>query len=196
MKTSEIVNEFEESEAILKGHFLLSSGLHSDTYLQCAKVLMQPKRAERLVSALIAKMAFTIDPDNIDLVVAPAMGGLIVGYEVARQLNKPFIFCERVDGQFTFRRGFELRKGQKVLVVEDVVTTGLSSKETFEAIENHGAEVVGEISLIDRSNGTVNLGVAYCALMAIEVATYKPDNLPVHLQNSKAIKPGSRDLKK
>ncbi len=196
MNEQEIIAEFEAAEAILKGHFILSSGRHSDTYMQCARVLMDTKRATNLVEALIEKMKATLDIDAIDMVVAPAMGGLMVGYEVARQLDRPYIFCERVEGEFAFRRGFTIDKGAKVLVVEDVVTTGLSSREAFACINNAGGVVMGELSLVDRSNGKVELGVPFVPLLKMEVISYDANDLPAHLQNSQAVKPGSRALVK
>lgn len=196
MKNEEIIAEFEASDAILNGHFILSSGRHSRTYLQCARVLMQPQRAEKLVAALLEKAASSIDLSQIDGVASPAMGGLIVGYEVARQLGKPYVFCERVDGAFQFRRGLDFPAQAKLLVVEDVVTTGLSSKEAFACIEAVGGKVAGEISLVDRSNGQVDLGVPYCALLAMEVESFDAQALPEDLQTIPAIKPGSRFLKK
>ena len=196
MNKEEIIAEFEAAEAILNGHFILSSGRHSDTYLQCARVLMEPARATKLVSALIEKAKTQMNLDEIDVVAAPAMGGLIVGYEVARQLGKPYLFCERVEGEFAFRRGFDMQAGAKVLVVEDVVTTGLSSREAFKAIEQVGGQVVAELSLVDRSNGKADLGVPFVPLLAMEVVSYEAENLPEHLQGSEAVKPGSRHLKK
>ena len=194
MNEQEILAEFHAAEAILSGHFILSSGRHSPTYLQCARVLMDPARADRLCKALAAKLAKTIDISKIDLVVAPAMGGVVVGYEMARQLGKPSIFCERDQGKFVFRRGFEVPAGAKVLVVEDVVTTGLSSKETFATIEAAGGTVIAECSLIDRSNGTANLGMPYVSLLTLDVPSYLPEAIPQELQKIPAIKPGSRWL--
>jgi orotate phosphoribosyltransferase len=143
---------------------------------------------------LAEKLRQVIDCSQIDLVVAPAMGGVIVGYEMARQLQKPSIFCERQDGKFTFRRGFDIPHGAKVLVVEDVVTTGISSRETFAVIEQAGGTVIAECSLIDRSNGQANLGVPYVSLLTLEVPIYAPDEIPPLLQKIPAIKPGSRWL--
>jgi len=194
MNRDDVMKEFLAAEAILQGHFILSSGKRSSTYLQCARVLMDPARAERLCKALAAKVAAVVDIKAIDAVVAPAMGGVIVGYEMARQLGLPSLFCERPDGVFTFRRGFELEKGAKVLVVEDVVTTGLSSKECFRCIEEAGGEVVAECSLVDRSNGTVDLGVPYIPLLTLEVPVYDAEALPDELQRIPAIKPGSRKM--
>jgi orotate phosphoribosyltransferase len=156
---------------------------------------MDTARAQRLGAALAAKVKEAVDVDAIDAVVAPAMGGLIIGYEVARQLGKPSLFCERLEGAFTFRRGFSFKHGDRVLVVEDVVTTGLSSKEAFAAIEEQGGAVMAECALIDRSNGKADLGVPFIPLMALEVPTYKPNELPDDLAALPAIKPGSRGLK-
>lgn len=197
LSDSEIIQEFEAAEAILRGHFVLSSGLHSDTYLQCARVLMNAKRAEKLCAALAKKIRATLPNVQIDVVVAPAMGGVVVGYEMARQLDVDGMFCERQEGAFTLRRGFDLQPGARVLVVEDVVTTGKSSRETFDCIRGFGAEVVAEASLIDRSGGTAEkeLGVPLVSLLRLEVPTYAADALPAHLRDTPAIKPGSRWLK-
>ncbi len=194
MNENEILAEFKAAEAILSGHFVLSSGRHSPTYLQCARVLMDPARAERLCIALAAKLQKTIDISMIDMVVAPAMGGVIVGYELARHLKKPSIFCERQEGTFAIRRGFEISKGAGVLVVEDVVTTGLSSKETFQCIEKAGGKVLAECSLIDRSNGQADLGVPFVSLLTLEVPSYPPEEVPEELSKLPITKPGSRWL--
>ncbi len=195
MNESEILKEFTDAEAILKGHFILSSGLHSDTYLQCARVLMDTRRAEKLCAALAAKLRATVPDAAFDLVVAPAMGGVVVGYEMGRQLRVPSIFCERENGAFTFRRGFSIPEGSKVLVVEDVVTTAKSSLETIECIKAHGGVVVAEASLIDRGEGASKLPVPLVSLLKVSVPAYKPDELPVHLASVPAVKPGSRWLK-
>jgi orotate phosphoribosyltransferase len=195
MANPQIMKEFEDAQAILRGHFILSSGLRSDTYLQCARVLMDAKRAERLCATLAAKIEAAFGKDAFDLVVSPAMGGVVVGYEMGRQLGLESLFCERVDGVFALRRGFSIREGARVLVVEDVVTTGKSSLETFRCIEEHGGKVVAEACLIDRSNGTAELGVPLIALASLDVQTYNADSLPPHLQAVPAIKPGSRGLK-
>lgn len=194
MNHDDIYQEFIDADAILKGHFILSSGLHSDTYLQCARVMMDTNRAARLCAELAQRVRDAgIVPD---IVVAPAMGGVIVGYEMGRQLNVPTIFCERVDGAFTLRRGFTLEAGQKVLLIEDVVTTGKSSLETVECIKSYGAEVIAEASLIDRSNGTNGLPFPLHSLLTLTVESYQPEKLPEHLHGTEAIKPGSRWLKK
>ncbi|MBL6665058.1 MAG: orotate phosphoribosyltransferase, partial [Rickettsiales bacterium] len=152
MNEQEILQEFIDAKAILKGHFILSSGLHSDTYMQCARVLMNPKRADKLCSQLAEKIEKRLGNNCFDIVCAPAMGGVIVGYEMGRQLGKETIFCERVNGEFELRRGFELKKNARVLVVEDVITTGKSSLETYNLIEELGAKVVAQCCLVDRSN--------------------------------------------
>lgn len=193
MNDNDIMQHFMAAQAILKGHFILSSGLHSDTYLQCARVMMEPARAA-LLCAELAKRVMQAGIEA-DIVVAPAMGGVVVGYEMGRQLEVPTIFCERVDGQFSLRRGFELKEGQKVLLVEDVVTTGKSSLETVACVEHYGAEVVAEASLIDRSNGMHGLPFSLISLLTLDVASYDPHSLPPHLQETEAIKPGSRWLK-
>ena len=196
MNDTAIIQEFLDAEAMLKGHFILSSGLHSDTYLQCARVLMDPARADRLCAELARRIEATFGTDAFDVVVAPAMGGVIVGYEMARQLRLPSLFCERQDGQFTLRRGFTLEPGQRVLLVEDVVTTGKSSLETVVCVESFGAKVVAEASLIDRSGGTHGLPFPLVSLLTLDVPTYPPDALPAHLKDIPAVKPGSRWLKK
>ena len=198
LKEQEILQEFAAAKAILKGHFILSSGLHSDTYMQCARVLMEPKRAEKLCAELAKKIENKLGKNFADIVVAPAMGGVIVGYEMGRQLGLPTIFCERVNGQFELRRGFELEKGTRVLVVEDVITTGKSSLETFELVKKFGAEIVAEASLVDRSGEEdlqEKMGVPVVSLLKINVKTFDENNVPEELQNIPAIKPGSRFIK-
>ena len=195
---AEILQEFEAAQAILKGHFILSSGLRSDTYMQCARVLMNGKRSEKLFKALASKINKKLGENFADIVVSPAMGGVIAGYELAKQLNLDAIFCERVDGEFMFRRGFKLESGQKVLVVEDVITTGKSSLETFELIREQGCEVVAEACLVDRSdnkNLEQILKVPTISLLEIDIKTFNEKNTPDELRNIEAIKPGSRFLK-
>jgi orotate phosphoribosyltransferase len=191
MTDDEILAEFRDAQALLEGHFILSSGLRSPRYLQCARVLMDPRRAARLAEALAAKL----DPalrQSIDAVVSPAMGGVIIGHEMGRALGRPAMFVERPDGVFGLRRGFRLEPGERVLMVEDVVTTGLSSKEAIAAIEAAGGKVVAAASLVDRSGGTVELGVPFVPLIQIDVPTYSADDLPPTLAAIPAIKPGSR----
>jgi len=157
--------------------------------------LMNPARAARLCKVLADKVS-TIIEQKIDIVVSPAMGGVVVGYEMGRQLGVDAIFTERVDGEFELRRGFEIPQGANVLMAEDIVTTGLSSRECIDTIKNYGGNVVAASCLIDRSNGKVDVGVPLVSLMGLEIAAYSEYNLPDHLKNSEAIKPGSRDLKK
>jgi orotate phosphoribosyltransferase len=191
MTEEQILAEFRAADALLEGHFILSSGLHSSRYLQCARVLMDPQRAARLAEALVRKL-----PEEtramIDVVVSPAMGGVIIGHEMGRALGKRAMFVERPEGVFGLRRGFRLEEGERVLMVEDVVTTGLSSKEAIAAIEGAGGKVVAAASLVDRSGGTVELGVPFTPLIRIDVPTYAADDLPSELASIPAIKPGSR----
>lgn len=195
MNKDDVLKHFTETGAILKGHFKLSSGLHSDTYLQCAKLLSHPDRAEILCKELAKKIKEKVSA-KIDIVVAPAMGGVVVGYEVARQLGLQGIFCERVEGKFEFRRGFEIPQGANVLIVEDVVTTAKSSFETIEAIKAAGGNPVAEASLVDRSSGKHGLPFPLVSLIELDVPTYQPDALPDHLKGVEAVKPGSRFLRK
>ena len=193
MDQEEILNEFRSAGALLEGHFLLSSGLHSPAYLQCAKVLMDPKRAGRLCAAFAAKLrASGVD---VDMVVSPAMGGVIVGYEVARQLGVPGVFCERVDGKLELRRGFEIPESAKILMMEDIITTGLSSRECIEMITEWGGQVVAAGCLINRSGGKADVGAPITALATIDAPTYKAEDLPDALKTIPAVKPGSRDMK-
>ena len=191
MGDDEILAEFRAANALLEGHFILSSGLRSPRYLQCARVLMDPARAERLAQALAAKLPAEVR-ERIDFVVSPAMGGVIIGHEMGRALGRPAMFLERPEGTFELRRGFSLEPGATVLMVEDVVTTGLSSREAIEAVRRTGAEVVAEAALVDRSGGAADLGVPFHPLIRIDVPTYEADTLPAELAAIPAIKPGSR----
>lgn len=191
MQEEEVLAEFRASKALLEGHFLLSSGRHSAHYLQCARVLMNPDRAARLAVALAAKLPHDIRR-SIEKVVSPAMGGVIIGQEMGRALQVDAMFVERPTGTFELRRGFALEPGDKVLMVEDVVTTGLSSREAIKAIEEAGGEVIAAASLVDRSGGSVELGVPYFPLVALNFPTYAPDELPAELAATPATKPGSR----
>lgn len=191
MTDDDILAEFRAADALLQGHFLLSSGRHSEYYLQCARVLMDSDRAGRLAVALAAKLPRDLK-QAIDLVVSPAMGGVIIGHEMGRALGKPAIFVERPTGTFELRRGFAIAPGAKVLMVEDVVTTGLSSREAMEAVRAAGGDVVAEAALVDRAGGSVDLGVPFYPLVAINFPTYAPDELPPELAATPAIKPGSR----
>jgi orotate phosphoribosyltransferase len=187
----EVLAEFRAAEALLEGHFILSSGLRSPKYLQCARVLMDPHRAARLCQALADSLPEWIRRE-VTAVVAPAMGGVICGYELARVLNVDSMFVERPTGTFELRRGFRLAPGQKVLMMEDVVTTGLSSREAIKAIEEAGGQVIAAACLVDRSNGSADVGVPLYPLIRLEVPTYAPDALPPDLAALPAIKPGSR----
>ncbi len=191
MQRDDVLAEFRASQALLEGHFLLSSGRHSGHYLQCARVLMKPARAERLATALAAALPAELRA-RLTRVVSPAMGGVIIGHEMGRALGLDAMFVERPTGTFELRRGFALEPGDKVLMVEDVVTTGLSSREAIKAIEAAGGEVIAAAALVDRSGGTVDLGVPFTALIALDFPTYAADELPPHLQDTPAIKPGSR----
>lgn len=190
MTDDEILAEFRASDALLDGHFILSSGLHSPRYLQCARVLMDAGRAERLARALAAKLPAEVR-SQVQAVVSPAMGGVVIGHEMGRALGKPAMFVERPDGEFQLRRGFHLDPGTKVLMVEDVVTTGLSSREAIEAVRQAGAEVVAEAALVDRS-GKADLGLPFYPLIRIDVPTYDANDLPPELAAIPAVKPGSR----
>jgi len=195
MNRDEILQHFRDAGALLEGHFLLSSGLHSPVYLQCARVMMDPVRAALLCRALADKVVAELGPGGVDLVVSPAMGGVVVGYEMARQLGVPGIFTERVEGSFALRRGFDIPAGAKVLMAEDIVTTGKSSRECIVCITDYGGTVVGASCLIDRSDGEVDLGVPLLSLTGYKVPAYAEDDLPPELAAIPAVKPGSRDLK-
>ena len=191
MTDEQILAEFRDADALLEGHFILSSGLRSPRYLQCARVLMDPARAERLARALAAKLPADLR-ESIDVVVSPAMGGVIIGHEMGRALGKPAMFVERPQGVFELRRGFSIEPGTRVLMVEDVVTTGLSSREAIAAIEEAGGKVVAEAALVDRSGGSADLGVPFHPLIRIDVPTYDANDLPEELAKIPAVKPGSR----
>jgi len=191
----EVLQHFRAAGALLDGHFLLSSGLHSPVFLQCARVMMDPARGALLCRVLADKITARLGADAIDLVVSPAMGGVVVGYEVARQLGVPSIFTERVDNVFTLRRGFEIPDGARVLMAEDIVTTGKSSLECIDCISAFGGRVVAASCLIDRSDGAVDLGIPLIALTGYKVPAYAEDDLPPALAATPAVKPGSRGLK-
>ncbi|MEO0399432.1 MAG: orotate phosphoribosyltransferase [Pseudomonadota bacterium] len=196
MTPDAVFKEFEEAGALLKGHFVLSSGLHSDTYLNKSIVSMYPDRTERLCGALADKAQDAFGP--VDYVVAPAMGAIIYGYETARKLGVPFMFVERVDGVFQFRRGFALPEGARVLVVEDIVSTGLSARECLDCVRAAGGNVAGLACLIDRSDGAAAegdaFGAPFVALAAMAVKAYEEDALPPELAAIPAVKPGSRGV--
>ena len=191
MQDEDVLAEFRASKALLEGHFLLSSGRHSAHYLQCARVLMDSHRAARLAIALAGKLSRDLRKD-IQKVVSPAMGGLIIGHEMGRALGVDAIFVERPSGTFELRRGFSIEPGEKILMVEDVVTTGLSSREAIKAIEAEGGQVIAAAALVDRSAGTVDLGVPFHVLLQLNFPTYAPDEVPAELAATPAMKPGSR----
>ncbi len=191
MTDEDVLDEFRAADALLEGHFILSSGLRSAAYLQCARVLMDPRRAARLCAELAARLTPAVHA-GVSAVVSPAMGGVIAGYEMARALGVPTMFVERPSGTFELRRGFALTPGQKVLMMEDVVTTGLSSREAIAAIEAAGGRVIAGACLVDRSNGAADIGVPLTALVRLDVPAYPPDALPPELAAIPAIKPGSR----
>ena len=193
MTEDEILAEFRNVEALLEGHFLLSSGRHSAYYLQCARLLMNPERAGRIALAISQKIPRELRSE-VQVVISPAMGGIISGHEMGRALGVDAVFVERPDGVFGLRRGFSLAPGTKVLMVEDVVTTGLSSREAIAAIEAAGGVVVAAASVVDRSAGTVELGVPFYPLIELNFPTYAADELPPELAATEAVKPGSRKI--
>ncbi|MFQ5958132.1 MAG: orotate phosphoribosyltransferase [Alphaproteobacteria bacterium] len=192
MTRDEVLGEFRAAGALLEGHFILTSGLRSPTYLQCARVMADPRRGARLCRALAGLVEARLGPGALDLVVSPALGGVVVGYELARQLGLPAIFAERVDGEFALRRGFDMPRGARVLMAEDVITTGKSSRECIGCITAAGGRVVAASCLIDRGDGAVDLGVPLIALARLSVPVYEPDALPPELAAVPATKPGSR----
>ncbi|MDX8469251.1 orotate phosphoribosyltransferase [Mesorhizobium sp. VK23B] len=192
MNTEEVLGIFREAGAVLEGHFILTSGLRSPVFLQKARVFMHPDKTERLCKALAEKIRKAV-PGRIDYVVGPAVGGLIPAYETSRHLGAPAIWVEREGGEFRLRR-FEIDKGSRVVIVEDIVTTGLSIRETIECLREIGAEVVAAACIIDRSAGKTDVGVPLIALAEYEVPAYPPDRLPPELAAIPAVKPGSRNI--
>jgi orotate phosphoribosyltransferase len=192
MTEDEVLEEFREAGALLEGHFILSSGLHSPIFLQKAFVFMDPVRTERLCRALADKARSRLG--KIDVVVSPAVGAIVPGYETARALGAKAIYVEREEGRFQLRRGFTIEPGTRVLMVEDIVTTGLSSRECLAALGEHAGEVVGAACLIDRSGGRAELGKPLVALATLDIPTFPPEALPPELARMPAIKPGSRSL--
>jgi orotate phosphoribosyltransferase len=189
MNSEQILEHFRQTNALLEGHFILSSGLHSPKYLQCALSLAYPADAGKFGKAI----AEHFTDANIETVASPAIGGLVIGYSVAQALNVRFIWTERQNGEMTVRRGFSVKKGERILVVEDVITTGGSTRECIAALNERGAEVVGAASIIDRSGGAADVGVPRIALVSLEVPSYKPEDCPLCQQGTEAVKPGSRE---
>lgn len=197
MDPEQILAHFRESGALLEGHFLLSSGLHSGQYLQCALALQYPSDAARFGRAIAEHFVGTASDgdrplNDFDTVASPAIGGLVIGYAVAAALNKRFIWTERQEGKMTLRRGFSLKPGERILVVEDVITTGGSTRECIAALEKHEGKVVAAASIIDRSNGTADVGVPRISLVAMDVASYQQSECPMCAEGGKPYKPGSR----
>jgi orotate phosphoribosyltransferase len=190
MNSEQILEHFRETNALLEGHFILSSGLHSPKYLQCALALQYPADAARFGRAIAEHF---VDA-NIDTVASPAIGGLVIGYAVAEALNVRFIWTERQNGEMTLRRGFSVRKDERILVVEDVITTGGSTRECIAALEARGARVTNAASIIDRSGGAADTGVPRIALVSLEVPSYKPEDCPLCRAGTEAVKPGSRQV--
>lgn len=187
----EILDHFRTTHALLEGHFVLSSGLHSPTYLQCALALQQPADADRFARELVNRMARDHTIRGVETVASPAIGGLVIGFAVAQAIGVRFIWTERQNGEMTLRRGFTVRKGEKVLVVEDVITTGGSTRECMSALGQHGAEVIAAASIIDRSGGTADVGIPRSSLITLDVPTYEPQKCPLCAAGSQAVKPGS-----
>ena len=188
------LNILKKTNALLEGHFVLSSGLHSSKYIQCARLLSHPSKAAKICKSFAQKIKK--EYKKIDLILAPAMGGIVIGYEIGRLLKKETIFCERVKGKFTLRRGFEIKKGSKVLIIEDVITTGKSSLECVKLIKNSKATLVGFASIIDRSSKkTLRIKQKIVSHLKIDVPTYKKNQIPINLKIIPITKPGSRIIK-
>ena len=195
MNNNDILNYFRDSGALLEGHFILSSGYRSSMYLQCAKIFMDPIKSEYLCKILANKIKKNIDLKNVDLIVSPAMGGVIVGYEIGRLLKKETVFCERVEGKFKLRRGFSIKANTRVLIVEDVITTGKSSIECSKIVTSAGATLVGFACIIDRSNDKSSLKQKIVSQVKLNIPTYKKNNLPDFLKKIPVTSPGSRRVK-
>src|SRR5258707_5688141 len=193
MNVEQVLNEFKKSGALLEGHFILSSVLHSDTFLQKALVFQDAKRTAKLCKALAAKVRQEVK-QKFTAIVSPAVGAIVPGYEMGRQLGLPAMYVERQDGKFQLRRGFSLTKNQPVLMVEDIVTTGLSSRECLDAIREAGGKPVAAACLIDRSGGKAKLGVKFLALATVRFPAWDANQLPAHLKGTEGVKPGSRGL--
>jgi orotate phosphoribosyltransferase len=192
LSEAEVLDLFRASGALLEGHFRLTSGLHSPFYLQCARLLMDPAQAARVGAALKTRVLAALGDERPESVVSPALGGIVLGYELARQLGVLALFVEREEGRFALRRGFSLDPGTRVLVAEDVVTTGLSTRECIACVEAAGGKVMAACCLVDRSGGTAEVGVPLIALARLDLPLYPPDRLPPELAALPAVKPGSR----
>ncbi len=192
LSLQESLKILKETKALIEGHFILSSGLHSSKYVQCAKLMSIPNQAIKICESLASKIQREFN--DFDLILSPAMGGIIVGYELGKILNKQSIFCERVDGEFKLRRDFKIKKGEKVLIIEDVITTGKSSLECSKLVISNNAKVVGYACIINRSNGNSEIKDKIISQVELSIPTYNKDNLPKELLSIKAVKPGSRNL--
>ncbi|MFN6962448.1 MAG: orotate phosphoribosyltransferase [Pyrinomonadaceae bacterium] len=192
MNSEQVLEHFRSSGALLEGHFILSSGLHSANYLQCALALQHPADAARFGAAIAEELKDVVDLASIDTVASPAIGGLVIGYAVAAAIGKRFIWTERQNGEMTVRRGFTLGEGERVVVVEDVITTGGSTRECIAALEARGAEVVGAASIVDRSNGAADVGVPRISLVTLDVPSFGTADCPMCARGDEAVKPGSR----
>ncbi len=187
MTNLKIITVFQKLGVLQKGHFQLTSGLHSPEYMQCAKLFEYPKKASQVLQELLPRL-----PQDIETIIAPAIGGITVGYEMARLLGCRFVFAERQEGQMTFRRGFALSPGERVLAVEDVITTGGSVREVIDLAKEAQAQVLGVASVVDRSQGKANFGVPFVSLITMEIKTYEPDHCPLCAKQVPLNRPGSR----
>ena len=192
LSLKESLKILKETNALLEGHFILSSGLHSDKYVQCAQLLSKPEKAKEICSSLAEKIKSNYG--KVDLILSPAIGGIVIGYEIGRILNIETIFAERINKDFNLRRGFKIKNGQKILIVEDVITTGKSSLECSTLAKKEGGKIMGYACIIDRSNGKSNINDKIVSQVKIEIPTYKKEDIPEHLSKIKAVKPGSRIL--
>ncbi|MEC7150513.1 MAG: orotate phosphoribosyltransferase [Pseudomonadota bacterium] len=192
LSLEESLKILKETNALIEGHFILSSGLHSPKYVQCAQLMSRPNKAFKICESLATKIKNEFD--DFDLILSPAMGGIIIGYELGKILNKKTIFSERVNGEFKLRRGFKIKKGEKVLIVEDVITTGKSSIECSKLVTENNANIVGYSCIIDRSNGKSEINSKIVSQVELNIPTYSKDNLPKELLSIQAVKPGSRNL--
>ena len=192
LSLEESLKILKETNALLEGHFILTSGLHSPKYVQCAQLISKPDKAEKICLSLSEKI--NNEFENFDLILSPAMGGIVIGYEIGRILKKETIFTERVNGKFNLRRDFLIKKNQNILIVEDVITTGKSSLECAQLVKDFDANVIGYACLIDRSNGKSLINKKIVAQVKLDIPTYKADSLPDSLKSLKAVKPGSRNL--
>jgi orotate phosphoribosyltransferase len=190
IEKNDLLKIFTQTGALLKGHFLLTSGRHSDTYFQCALALQFPEHVEKICSVI----SNFFNSFEIDTIISPAIGGLVVGQEIARQLNKRFIFVERENDKFELRRGFSIKEGEKILVCEDVVTTGGSVFETIEIVKSSGGIPVGVGSVVDRSNGKVDFGIPFCPAIRVDAISYVPEECPLCKTDIPLVKPGSRKV--